>query len=61
MQHLTKPPGEDGPATQFEFEDSFATEGAWREYLERLRWPDRSLCPRCGHRRPWGNLLSHRP
>jgi len=44
---------EDFPSDQLEFEDRFATEAACLEYLERLRWPEGFVCPRCGHRSGW--------
>ncbi len=39
--------GRDYPRNFSEFEKFFADEAACREYLSRLRWPDRFVCPRC--------------
>lgn len=36
-----------------EFEQQFSTEGACREYLFRLRWPNGFKCPRCHGREVW--------
>jgi transposase-like protein len=44
---------EDFPRDLLEFESRFSTEGACREYLFRLRWPDGFCCPRCGCRKSW--------
>ena len=44
---------EDYPRTLAEFEASFPTEAACRDYLFRLRWPDGFRCPRCGHGKAW--------
>lgn len=44
---------EDYPRNLHELETRFATEGACREYLVQLRWPDGFSCPRCGHGRAW--------
>jgi transposase-like protein len=44
---------EDFPRDLLEFEARFSTEKACREYLFRLRWPDRFCCPRCGGRKGW--------
>ena len=38
----------DYPRTWPEFERCFATEGACREYLELIRWPEGFRCPSCG-------------
>jgi len=38
---------EDYPRTQSEFEHRFSSEEACREYLVKLRWPERFRCPRC--------------
>ncbi len=38
----------DYPQTWNEFLDWFATEEACLAYLERLRWPQGFVCPRCG-------------
>jgi transposase-like protein len=40
--------GKDYPRNWTEFLDSFGTEEACLEYLERLRWPDGFTCPKCG-------------
>jgi hypothetical protein len=40
--------GEDYPVTWNQFLDWFATEEACLAYLERLRWPQGFVCPRCG-------------
>jgi transposase-like protein len=45
--------GEDYPLDQLEFEERFATDEACRQYLERLRWPEGFVCPRCQHRDAW--------
>jgi len=44
---------EDYPRTLLDFEDRFATEGACREYLVQVRWPEGFRCPRCGHAAAW--------
>jgi transposase-like protein len=44
---------EDYPRTLAEFEASFPTDAACRDYLFRLRWPDGFRCPRCGHGKAW--------
>ncbi len=44
---------EDFPRDLPEFEASFSTEAACREYLFRLRWPEGFCCPRCGGRKGW--------
>ena len=41
------------PKTMFEFEQRFSTEGACREYLYQLRWPEGFICPHCSHRKAW--------
>jgi transposase-like protein len=41
------------PETLLEFEAMFSTEEACRRYLERARWPDGFVCPRCGGRKGW--------
>ena len=43
----------DYPTSLLEFEHWFRTEGACRDYLLRLRWPEGFRCPRCGHRQAW--------
>ncbi|MBL8416413.1 MAG: IS1595 family transposase, partial [Propionivibrio sp.] len=45
---LASTPGKDYPQTWNEFLDWFATEEACLAYLERLRWPQGFVCPRCG-------------
>lgn len=40
--------GEDYPVNWNQFLDWFATEDACLGYLERLRWPQGFVCPRCG-------------
>ena len=45
---LAPTPGKDYPQTWNEFLDWFATEAACLAYLERLRWPQGFVCPRCG-------------
>lgn len=44
---------EDYPKTILEFERRFSSEGACREYLFQMRWPNGFCCPRCGHRVGW--------
>ena len=44
---------EDYPRTQLELERRFSTDQACRDYLARLRWPDRFVCPRCAGQRAW--------
>ncbi|OPY57044.1 MAG: Transposase zinc-ribbon domain protein [Pelotomaculum sp. PtaU1.Bin035] len=34
-----------------DFQQRFATEEAYRQYLFQKRWPDGFKCPRCGHNR----------
>ena len=45
--------GEDYPQDQLEFDEHFGTDEACREYLERLRWPEGFVCPRCQHGQAW--------
>jgi transposase-like protein len=45
--------GRDYPATWKTFEAWFPDDGACREYLERLRWPDGFVCPACGVQDAW--------
>ena len=40
--------GRDYPKTWDQFLDWFPDEGACLSYLERLRWPQGFVCPRCG-------------
>jgi transposase-like protein/ribosomal protein L37AE/L43A len=44
---------EDYPRTLGEFEQRFAAEAACRAYLEKLRWPEGFVCPRCKNRGGW--------
>ena len=44
---------EDYPKTLAEFEASFSTDEGCRRYLFELRWPEGSVCPRCGEREAW--------
>jgi len=44
---------EEYPQTLMEFEKQFATEEACRMYLEKVRWPNGFLCPKCGSSRAW--------
>ena len=47
--HIVAPiPDKDYPQTWNEFLDWFGTEEACLAYLERLRWADGFVCPRCG-------------
>jgi len=48
-QMLTPTPGGDYPRTWNEFLDWFATEEACQAFLEKLRWPQGFVCPRCGN------------
>jgi len=41
------------PGTLLAFEARFATEGACRDYLMHLRWPEGFVCPRCGGVKLW--------
>ena len=41
------------PKTLAEFEACFSTEEDCRRYLFELRWPEGSVCPRCGEREAW--------
>ena len=45
--------GEDYPHTLQELERRFSNEGACRQYLFALRWPEGFLCPRCAARNAW--------
>ena len=40
--------GVDYPTAWVQFLDWFHSEQACREYLEKLRWPDGLVCPKCG-------------
>lgn len=48
IQTLAPTPEKDYPQTWNEFLDWFGTEEACLAYLERLRWPNGFVCPRCG-------------
>ena len=39
--------GKDYPSTWVQFLDWFHSEQACRDYLEKLRWPDGLICPKC--------------
>lgn len=41
------------PGTLLEFEQWFRTEKSCRAYLERIRWPEGFVCPRCQARKAW--------
>ena len=43
----------DYPQTVLEFNDRFHDEAACRAYLESIRWPDGSRCPRCPQAGVW--------
>jgi transposase-like protein len=45
--------GIDYPRTMQEFDQWFATEQACLDYLQRLRWPDGFVCPKCKGRKAW--------
>ena len=47
---------EDYPKTLGEFEARFSSEGACREYLLQLRWPQGVSCPRCECREVWETI-----
>ena len=49
-QTLSPVDGKDYPQTWGKFLDWFSTEEACLVFLERLRWPDGFVCPRCGCR-----------
>lgn len=42
--------GKDYPTTWVQFLDWFHSEQACRDYLEKLRWSDGLICPKCGVR-----------
>src|SRR2546425_12488426 len=46
---------EDYPKTLLEMEQRFATEGACREYLTKLRWPSGFICPACQGKVGWAD------
>ena len=48
VQILSPVAGKDYPRNWNEFLDWFPTEEACLTHLERLRWPDGFVCPRCG-------------
>ncbi|MEK7827511.1 MAG: IS1595 family transposase, partial [Thermodesulfobacteriota bacterium] len=41
------------PGTLLEFEHWFRSEQSCMAYLERLRWPDGFVCPKCQMRKAW--------
>jgi len=41
------------PGTLLDFERWFRTEESCRNYLERIRWPEGFICPRCQARKAW--------
>jgi transposase-like protein len=41
-------PGVHYPRDRLEFDEFFPDEGSCVAYLERVRWPDGFVCPRCG-------------
>jgi len=43
----------DFPKTAMDFEKRFSTEESCAEFLEKLRWPDGFVCPRCGSKAHW--------
>lgn len=45
--------GVDSPSTWREFEAWFATDADCAGFLEKLRWPDGFVCPRCEHTEAW--------
>ena len=47
-QEITPIGGKDYPSTWVQFLDWFHSEQACRDYLEKLRWPDGLICPKCG-------------
>lgn len=49
IQILAPIPGKDYPQTWNEFLDWFGTEEACLAYLERLRWANGFVCPRCAN------------
>lgn len=64
MDALTTAPigGKDYPTTWVQFLDWFHSEQACRDYLEKLRWSDGLICPKCGvisqvERRSRGRLI----
>ena len=45
--------GVDYPRTHQQLQQWFADENACLEYLERVRWPDGFVCPKCGSDKAW--------
>jgi len=45
--------GIDYPRTLQEFDQWFSTEQACLDFLQRLRWPDGFVCPKCKGRKAW--------
>lgn len=41
------------PRTMMEFEQTFNSEQACKEYLLELKWPEGFRCPRCKHQESW--------
>ena len=41
------------PETLLDFESMFSTDEACEQYLQRIRWPEGFVCPRCGSRNAW--------
>ncbi len=41
------------PETLLDFESMFSTDDACEQYLQRIRWPEGFVCPRCGSRNAW--------
>jgi len=44
---------EEYPSSMLELERQFSSEEACRKYLQKLRWPDGFVCPRCAGRKAW--------
>jgi len=44
---------ENYPRTFIEFEQLFASEKAYRDYLFQIRWPEGFQCPRCQNPKAW--------
>lgn len=42
-------------STMLDFEEQFKTEQDCYEYLERFKWPDGFICPRCEHSESWSS------
>jgi hypothetical protein len=48
-QRIKKPiGGKDYPTTMVQYLDWFSSEGACRDYVEKLKWPDGFVCHQCG-------------